>query len=262
MRAVHVLPTLALLLLAACGGGGGGPEGPTGPAPDLTGWWQESTRDLLGDGDLLPFRLVELTDDGETVLYEGRTLVKTGWSIRLDRPDADDPDRSTWWFDILGADRLLGRVEQYRDGEPEWSHQRELVRSTAPSGQLAIHGTVGGRDVDVDATRAYAVEIDDDPWTALQIFDPDQRFQTYLFLVHEAVPHVPAATYDVGGADDEMSFQVHAELEAEAGASGNVVLTQSSADRVAGWYVVALSDGGSVLGSFDVPVRIRTVYER
>ena len=74
------------------------------------------------------------------------------------------------------------------------------------------------------------------------------------------MPRIPPGTYDVGGLDDEMGFVVHAGYDSGVGSSGNVVLTQSTADRVAGWDIVTLQDGGTVSGSSNVPIRVETVH--
>jgi hypothetical protein len=109
---------------------------------------------------------------------------------------------------------------------------------------------------EVDAHRAYAVEYDDGGiWTVLQILDPDAADLTYVWLGYQATPHIPAGTYDVGGANDEIDLQVHVRRESGYGVGGNVVPTDSSESRVAGWTIVTLSDGASVTGSFDVPIR-------
>ena len=253
-----------LLAQGGCGGGGGGGDAPpAGPPPALTGWWLEAWDEVDEPIGYTPFRLLPLDDDGTTVVYEGRALRKEGWTLSAEQPDAAHPDRQVWRFDILDARRIEGLAERFEDGARVWAQRRRLTATTPPDGTLVVNGRVASREVEVDAHRAYAVEYDDGGiWTVLQILDPDAADLTYVWLGYQATPHIPAGTYDVGGANDEIDLQVHALRESDYGVGGNVVLTHSSESRVAGWYIVTLSDGASVTGSFDVAIRASTPWRR
>ena len=262
MRHPHLILFLLLsLLVAACGGGGGGggfvDDGSTGPAPDVTGWWLESWDDREGPEGIRPFRLVELTDDGATVEYDGLLLEKNDRSLSLDDPNATAPDRQIWRYTIESSRRIEGFTERYLGGALDFADLRRLTPAAAPTGALAISGPVEGVDTDIDATHAYVVETRHGSGQIhLRIMDPDQPDFTNLNLVGWGSTPIPAGTYDVGFDPGELQCYVRIGSLHGPARSGNVTLTTSTAEESVGWYIVELDDGAALLGSFDARIRV------
>ncbi len=263
MRHPHLIPTVLLsLLVAACGSGGGGggglqDDGSTGPAPNVTGWWLESWDDRDDPEGIRPFRLLELTDHGATVEYDGLLLEKNDRSLSLDDPNATAPNRQIWRYTIESSSRIEGFTERYLGGALDFAHFRRLTPAAAPTGALVVSGPVEGVDTDIDATHAYVVETrHGSSQIQLRIMDPDQPEFTYLGLTAWGSTPIPAGTYDVGFDPGELQCYVRIGSLYGQATSGNVTLTTSTAEECVGWYIVELDDGAGLLGSFDARIRV------
>lgn len=252
------LSLLGLALLAACGGGGGGEPEPLGQPPDVSGWWLLEHDDL---DDALGWRAVDLRpleDDGTEVLYDRMTLAKADWSLDGATPSADHPHRRALHLEILSADVLSGEETWYDGGIPARRWAVRLTRTDAPMGRLTGTGSVGGHAVDVENDAAYAAEYDDaGAFTYVELHATTVSGAFSMHFAYQTTGPIPAGAYDVGGLNDEIGVFATLVPYTDAGESGNVVLTQSNTTRVAGWYIVTLTSGEMVSGSFDAPVRVR-----
>lgn len=243
-------------VLSARGGGGGERDGTQPPAPDLTGWWLLEADDLEEPVGYRQSELVPLADDGSTVVSEMATLQKDGWTLRADVPNATDPDRRVYRFDIVNPGLLEGRVEVHSNGTLNVGRLMRLTVSPPPDGELIVHGTLAGIELSIDTSTAHAAEFDDgSASTTVTVYDSRIAGSTYLALTYQAAPPLPAGAYDVGELDDEIGVICVTRHRPDFGSRGRVVLTQSTRTRVAGSYVVHLTDGGTITGGFDVPIR-------
>ena len=252
MRLARLLPlVLAVpLFLPACGGGSG-----SSPAPNLSGWWLHE--DDRGSG-YEPVRVVQLDDTGAAVWTEGLAYARNDNVLRAGDPDRVSPDRMEYDLTVLNESLLEGARSIYNDGAYDGAIGERLTRVAVPDGTLTINGVIDGTPIARSSMTAHAEEHAAASRHTIYLVDsrPDGRSRVDIYF---AVPApLVAGVWPVSDAATTTRITISTDREYESSLSGSITFTSFAGGRIVGDYSIALVGGGTVTGSFDVPVLLTT----
>ncbi len=244
LKAVFV-GVLATFALGGCLGGGGD--------ADFTGWWELYE---VGPGEELygPTNMICLRQTGSD-LYIGASVDPltvsgdsfSGWGY------GDESDGAYVTGTMSGSTMVL-TVQYWLSGVPEFQLEYRLLRTSMPlDGSAQGAGTVEDVPVSFNTAPAFALRNNIEDEFTIQAEDAAGSIWIYL---GPASAMTAAGIYTV---DSDIVFSVEIEQAPSYlygdGSGGTVTITSITPSRIVGTYDVSFWWGGSLSGSFDVPLK-------
>lgn len=244
-----VTATVALsLALGACGGGGGGGGG--APADSLSGWYAYS----LAPAYLESFT-AQLERAGDNLWFAGQEYVPDGNGWIAYDPAPYSPTRTQSTLYVVGDGHLEGVVRRIEDGVLVRSTQRRLLLAPPPAGRATWTGVVRGSPVSGDDMPAEGVDVNPPGTYAFVLNAWGSRSLLQVEFALSQDPPIGTGTYTVGASTLQGGLCI-TERGLGTSTAGTVEVTHWDPERMAGNWYFEFGDGGSLAGTFDVPITI------